>query len=107
LDCLWTGVRPPPPPTLIPQLRRTGGLELRLLSDLYANDYGINPHLEQQCLNDQYDFTAGPTWQQQTLYFAGTQNEDAAIEFLFDTIDDLDNTGEGVYIDDISLYDCN
>ena len=71
-----------------------------------SNDYGVNPYLEQQCLNSQYDFTGGPTWQQQSLYFSGTGGENAAIEFLFDTIDDLDNNGEGVYLDDISLYDC-
>jgi len=71
-----------------------------------SNEVGVNPYLEQQCLNSTYDFTSGPTWQEQTLYFAGTGGEDAAVEFVFDTINEFDNTGEGIYLDDIRLYDC-
>ena len=71
-----------------------------------SNAVGTNPYLEQQCLNSLYDFTAGPSWQEQVLYFAGTGGEDAAVEFVFDTIDEFDNAGEGIYLDDISLYDC-
>ena len=76
-----------------------------------SNEAGINPYLDQQCLNSLYDFslydfTGAPNWQQQILYFAGTGGDDAAIEFLFDTIDAVDNGGEGVYVDDIRLFDC-
>tara|TARA_Y100001968_G_C19445948_1_gene765371 strand:- start:817 stop:1962 length:1146 start_codon:yes stop_codon:yes gene_type:complete len=70
----------------------------------------VNPHMEQQCIKPLYDFSVtdpDQRWQEQSLYFTGTRGEDAAIEFLFDTVDELNNSGEGVYIDDISLYDCS
>jgi len=66
-----------------------------------------DPQPDQLCVKNQYDFSGAPSWQQHSLLFPGSNSHDVSIEFLFDSVDDLDNSGQGIFIDDVVLKDCS